>query len=359
MHRLERYLLREFAETAAATLVVLLLVSLSGVFADLVSEIARGKLPATLLLSQLGLRLVQYLPMVLPLALFLGLLMAIGRLYRDSEMAVMSSFGYGPQRLLRPLALFAVPVVLVVAALSLWGAPAAERAGQRMIDRANRSLLVAGLDSRRFVELPGGGVIYVDEMSAAGSRFQRLFMQTEDDEGRIDITTAQSGELFFDGSTERYLELRDGFRVEGPVDGADFRLMRFERNEAQLPDRAETIGDEDPLLLSTPALIERGDRPALAELHWRIGLPLLTMVLALAAIPLSRQQPRQPRYGALLLAFSGYLVYVFSLFIGRSWLGAGALPAWLGLWWLHLPMFAIALWLFARDGRMPRARRPA
>ncbi|MFC4726807.1 LPS export ABC transporter permease LptF [Coralloluteibacterium thermophilus] len=359
MPRLERYLLREFTETVFATLVVLVLVSMSGVFADLVREIARGSLPPGLLLSQLGLRLLQFLPMVLPLSLFLGLLMAVGRLYRDSEMAVLASIGYGPQRLVRPLAMLAVPIVAVVAVLALWGGPAAERAGQRMIDSANRSLLVAGLDSRRFVELPGGGVIYVDSLSPDGSRFERMFLQLEDDEGRVDVTTAQRGELFFDGSAERYLLMHDGFRVEGPLEGADFRLMRFVRNEAQLPDRAETVGTEEPRLQSTPVLLERDDPPARAELHWRIGLPLLAATLALAAIPLARSSPRQPRYGALLLAFLGYLVYIFSMFIGRAWLGADVIPGWLGLWWLHLPMAGIALWLYLRDGALRRPRAGA
>lgn len=355
--RIERYLLRETAETVVATLVVLLLVTMGGLFTDLLSDVARGKVPATLLLSQLGLRTVQFLPVVLPLALFLGLLMAIGRLYRDSEMAVLASIGFGPGRMLRPLALLAVPLVAVIALLAFWAAPASERVARRMIDSANRSLLVAGLEAGRFVELPnGGGVVYVDGMSQDGTHFRRMFVYGED-EGRVDVTTAERGELFFDGTAERYLLLEDGFRVEGPLDGVDFRLMQFVKNEAQLPDRAETAAEADPALRSTSALLAGDDAPGSAELHWRIGLPLLAAVLALLAVPLARQQPRKPRYGSMLLAFLAYVVYVATMYIGRSWLSADALPGWLGLWWLHLPALAIALWLFRNDGRLPRPRR--
>ena len=35
------------------------------------------------------------------------------------------------------------------------------------------------------------------------------------------------------------------------------------------------------------------------------------------------------------------------------------LPAWLGLWWLLLPLAALAGWLYATDGRLPRRRAAA
>ena len=97
MPKLDRYLSREFAQSVLAAFVVLGLISLGGVFADLLSEIARGRVPAGLMLSQLGLRILTFLPILLPLSLMLGILLAMGRLYRDSEMPVLSSVGVGPE----------------------------------------------------------------------------------------------------------------------------------------------------------------------------------------------------------------------------------------------------------------------
>ena len=128
---LQRYLVRQLAASTAATVVVLLLVSLGGVFADLVSEIARGRVPAPLLFSQLGLRLVSYQPLVLPLGVFIGLLMGVSRLYRDSEMAVLFALGQGPRQLLGPMLAVALPVAALIAACSLWLGPWAERLARR------------------------------------------------------------------------------------------------------------------------------------------------------------------------------------------------------------------------------------
>ncbi len=239
MPKLDKYLLREFAQSMFAALVVLGMVSLGGVFADILAEMARGKVPPGLLLSQLGLRLVDYAPLILPLALMLGLLLALGRLYRDSEMPVLTSVGVGPRRMLRPLLMLVVPVVLLVAALSLWLGPWGDRTSERMIEHANRSLVVAGLDAGKFTVLPNGSVIYIGGISADGTRLQRVFVQRQD-EGRVDVVTARSGEMFFEGDRDRYMRLTDGFRVEGPLDrGLDYNLMRYASNEFALPDRAD------------------------------------------------------------------------------------------------------------------------
>lgn len=353
---IERYLWREFLGAFVATLVVLMLVSFGGIVVDLLSEISRGQMPAGLLLSQLWLRVITFAPLILPLALFLGLLIGIGRLYRDSEMAVLFSIGMGPRQLLRPVALLALPVVGVIALTSLWGGPLAERRSQAMIAEANRSLLVAGLEAGRFIEIPGGGVLYVGDLSSDGTRFGRMFMHSEDADGAVNVITARQGELFFDGDLERYIRLDDGFRVEGMPGGVEFRLMRFERNEIQAPDRAQTLESDDVRLAPISALVGSRDTEARAELHWRLGSPLLAALLAIAAIPLARTEPRQPRYGQLMLALLGYLLYTNLMLIGRSWIADGVVPPWSGLWWVHLPALVLVAWLLWGDGRLPRPR---
>lgn len=353
---IERYLLRQFAASVLAVAVVLLLVGLGGLLVDLMSEIARGKVPAALLLSQLGLRSIQVLPILLPLALFVGLLLAIGRLYGESEMAVLSSVGLGPQRLWRPLVLVTAPVVLIVAVASLWLAPAGARLARDMIETANRSFLVAGLEAGRFMELPGrGGILYVGELSGDGTQFGKMFVQSERD-GRLDVITAREGELFFEGDTGRFLRLRDGFRVEGNPTGKDFRLMRFAQNELQVPDREVEAEADELEARATLALAAQRDAPARAELNWRIATPLMALALGFLALPLGRGEPRQARYGRILAALLIYINAMVLLILGKGWLSTGVLPAWIGLWWLLLPMMVLAFWLFRRDGRLRRPR---
>lgn len=353
---IERYLLRQFAQSVAAVAVVLLLVGLGGLLVDLMSEIARGKVPAGLLISQLGLRSIQVLPILLPLALFIGLLMAIGRLYGESEMAVLSSVGLGPRQLWRPLVAVVLPVVAVIAIASLWAAPAGARLARQMVEDANRSFLVAGLEAGRFIELPGrAGVLYVESIDIEGSRFGRMFVQSERD-GRLDVVTASEGELVLEGDSARYLVLRDGFRVEGDPGQSDFRLMRYAGNELRVPDREPETDADELTALPTLALLPPETPQAAAELHWRIAAPLVALVLGLMALPLGRGEPRQARYGRLLAALLIYINATMLMLLGKGWLATGVLPAWAGLWWLLLPLALVALWLFVVDGRLRRPR---
>jgi lipopolysaccharide export system permease protein len=348
----DRYLFRELLGSFGAVSVVLLLVTLGGALTVTLDRIARGKVPATLLLSQIGLRSIDALPLLLPLALFLAVILAYGRVYRDSEMAVLSGSGLGTPGLLRPLAWLTLPLVALLALCSFLFGPAALRASDAMIDDAHRSLLVVGLEPGRFVELPGGnGVVYVNTMSAGGARFERLFVYHER-EARVDITTAAHGEVYQDrDGSERYLALERGFRVEGQLEGPDFRTMRFAHNDIRLPDvganrdpRTRTRARNRELWASS----EPVDR---AELHWRVGLPLSAAVLALLALPLARAEPREPRYGKGLLAVFAYVVYANVLALGRAWLADGTLPPALGLWWIHGAVLLLAAWLWSQERR--------
>jgi len=359
MPKLDSYLFREFTQTTFAALVVLMIVSLGAVFADVLSDIVRGRVPAGMMLAQLGLQVLNYLPLILPLGLMLGLLLSVGRLYRDSEMPVLSSIGVGPARMLRPLLMLVVPFVLLIAAGSLWLGPWARQYSQQMIEVGQRSLLVAGLEAGRFVELPGGdGVVYANAMSNDGTRLGRVFIYRQE-EGRMDITSARTGTLAVEGTT-RYLTLDDGFRVEGPVDGGrDFRLMRYASNQVRLPDaEARDIGD-DPELMSTLALLGDTRAAARAQLHFRIAPPLLALAFALLAVPLARSPPRQARWGRIIVGLLAYVFGVNLMLLGTNGLASGRLPAAAGLWWLVLPMLALGLWMYFGDGRLRRPRRAA
>lgn len=360
MLQLDRYLFREFAQATFAALVILLMVSLGGVFADVLGDIARGRVPAGMMLSQLGLTLIRYLPLILPLGMMLGLLLAVGRLYRDSEMPVLTSIGVGPRRLLKPLLMLVLPVVALIGLCSLWLGPWAQRTSDVMIAAANRSLLVTGLEPGRFTELPGGdGVVYVGAMSNDGTQLNRIFVYRQDGD-RLDVTTARTGSLGFESASERFLTLKEGFRVEGPLNaGRDYRLMRYASNELRLPEGEKERREDDPEALPTSALFG-DDRPeAGAQLHRRIAPPLLALAFALLAVPLARSSPRQARYGRIMLGFLAYLVGMNLMLLGTDWLGDGKLPMALGLWWLVLPLLGFAAWLYLNDGRLKRPGRRA
>lgn len=357
MRTFDRYLFGEFLQSTLAVLVVLLMVSVGAVFADVLGDIANGKVPAGLMLSQMGLQLIRYLPILMPLGLMLGLMLAVGRLYRDAEMPVLAAVGTGPRQLLKPLLMLLLPMVVLIGLCSLWWGPWARGTAERMVADANRNLLVSGLEAGRFTELPGGGVVYVGAMSGDGKGLARVFVYRQS-EDRMDVTTARTGALSVEGPNERYLQLDDGFRVEGPLDGGrDFRLMNYQRNDVRMPAASTEVDDQDPRTLPLPALLADERLGARAELHSRLAPPLLALAFALMAVPLARSPPRQARYGRMVVGFLVFLVGTDLMLLGSGWLGDGRIPIALGMWWLVLPLLAAGLWMYANDGRVRAPRR--
>jgi lipopolysaccharide export system permease protein len=369
----DRYLLRELGSNFLGATFILLLIVVGTAVADLLAKIARGRIPADLLFTLIALRSVDALTVLMPLAVFLGVLLAYGRLWRDSEMAVLQSSGLDLGGVARPLALLIVPTRFLLATISFWLAPAAVRLSQTLLEEANRSLIIAGLEPGRFIELPGkDGEIYVGEMSSDGTEFKRMFVENErvindannKDNGktRIDVITATHGYLYHDADgVGRYLALLDGFRVEGTLGQDDYRLMRFERNDIKLPDN-ESDDNDTAAKRSAPTrvLFRNPDDPVMrAEIHWRLAAPLSALVLTLLALPLSKSSPREPRYARLLVAVLAWWVFNTGLGLGRSWISQGKLAPGFGFWWVYLPTIAMAAWLILKSQRMPRVKKGA
>ncbi|HET6632984.1 MAG TPA: LPS export ABC transporter permease LptF [Rhodanobacteraceae bacterium] len=364
MRVLDRYLLRELLLGAGATALVLLVITTGGTLADVLDKVAGGSLPGHVMFPVLGLRVVDALTVLLPLALFLGVLLGLGRLYRDSEMHILSAAGMGPRGLLKPLALLALPLAAAVALVALWLGPLAVRTADALVTAANQSVIAAGLEPGRFVELPGhAGVIFVDSMSRDGTRLGTVFVESErgggsDQPPRLDLITAARGALYqeSDGSG-RYLALFDGHRFEGRLGHDDWRLMRFARNDIAITSTQASGSDEDAVHAQpSTALLDARGIDAAAELAWRTAAPVSVLVLALLALPLARQTPREPRYGRLLIAIVVYLLFANLLALSRAGMVRGWLPAWIGLWWVELLAAAFAVLMLWRQFR---TRTPA
>ena len=359
---LDRYFLRELAQTVAAAVVVLMVIVAGTAFATVLQQVARGSFPASVMFQVLGLRTLGGLTNMLPLASMIGVLMALGRMYRESEMHVLMSSGMGPNGLVRPMAVLAAVLVLLTAVVSLWLGPWAARTSDAMVAAANRSVIAAGLDAGRFTELPGkGGIIFVDTLSQDGTRLGRSFVATQrgskDGHQHLKLVTASNGQLYQESNgANRFISFRSGWQYDIPLGADNWRVMQYQGNDSALS--AVTSDDqEDPAeSMTTLQLLHAANPSALAELAWRTNAPALTLVMLMLALPLSRQSPREPRYGRLMLAMLSFYLYYLLLALGRAQIGKGHWHHETPLWALHALMLAFAGWLWWKQyaPRKPR-----
>lgn len=353
---LDRYILREFLYNTLAAVVVLLVIFTGSTFADVIDKVATGSVPSGVMFTVLGMHLVSTLQTTLPVGMFFGILLGLGRLYRDSEMYVLAASGFGPRGLLVPTAIFGTSVAIVTALVSLWLGPLAVRTSHHDVEEANRSVIAAGLEPGRFTNLAGrGGILFAHTVSPDGTQLGKLFIESEytgkNGVDHISVTTATRGELLHQGQGHTpFVALYDGHRYDIPLGRENWRSMQFQRNEIALTkprtdSSRETPENED----STATLIGNHSPAARAELQWRIGIPLDVLVLAMLALPMARQGPRDWPAGRILIAVLAYLIIMNLMVLMRYFIAGGKLAVSIGIWWVLLPVFIGAASAFAKQ----------
>jgi lipopolysaccharide export system permease protein len=357
---LDRYIFREIATTWLAVTLVLLMILLTNQFARVLGEVAKGKLPKGAALDVIGLSAVQYLTVLVPIGLFLSIMLALGRLYRDSEMPAMMACRVGPSGIYRPLVWLALPLVLGVAWLAIDLGPRALLTVERIGAEARREADLASIEPGRFTVFgPSRAVVYGERVTADGF-MENVFLQrfVEDDSGEaniVEVVVAERGEqVESDDPDIRFLVLHNGRRYEGVPGTPQFRVVEFV--EHGIPYRLPSLEPPEPepreMLVST--LMRSTDPMHRAELQWRIGVPLSTVILAIFAVPLSRSQPRSGRYGRLAIGLLVFIIYFNLLSAAKAWVEKGEVDPALGLWWVHGVVLLAALTMLAVQNQVHR-----
>jgi lipopolysaccharide export system permease protein len=333
---LDRYIFREIASTWLGVTMVLLLILLTNQFARVLGDVAKGKLPKDAAFDVIGLSAAQYLTILIPIGLFLAIMLALGRLYRDSELPAMMACRVGPSGIYRPLTWLLVPLALAVAWLSIDLGPRALQTIERVGAEARREADLASIEPGRFVSIgPGGAVVYGERIREDGL-MENVFLQRKLENGQLEVVVARLGEqVESDDPDVRFLVLHEGRRYEGIPGTAEFRVVEF--LEHGIPYRLPSLDPPDPRprAMTFRSLMQSDDLVHIAEMQWRIGIPLATIILAILAVPLSRTQPRAGRYGRLAIGLLVFIIYLNMLSAAKAWIEQGTISPSLGLWWVH------------------------
>jgi lipopolysaccharide export system permease protein len=294
------------------------------------------------ILELIGLGALQNLSVIMPIGLLLGIVLAFGRLYHDSEIAAALACGVGPAVLYRPIVLLTLAVTLAIAWLTLDIAPGAIQRSLELRGAALQAGQFAPIAPGRFRTFGGGdAVVYAEKVNEDGT-LANVFVE-RDREGRVEVALAKSARhaVSPDGLTHT-ITLYDGERFEGTPGSPRFRIVKFGQHfvPVQVPKLTDSVTSLEAI--PTYALLESPDPEYHAEFHWRVALPTMCIVLTIIALPLSRLRPREGRFARVWLAVLIYFVYSTLVSAAKSWLARGTVPEFLGLWWVHIAVLLLA-----------------
>lgn len=336
--------------TCLAVLVVLLVIMIGNVLGRSLSSVTDGAIQADMLLILVGVKSINLLVTLIPLGLYLGILLAHGRFYRDNEMSVMQACGVGWNDLLRPTAVIGLIGVLLISLLTVFASPWAARyeqtLKQEIRDQSALSLVTPG----KFIESSDGNtVFFAHQSNAERTQFNDVFMYRQKGDNLPAVDSARIATYQVDPETgDEYLIFTDGQTTVGTPGDAEYTITEFKRQGILRP--RETAG-EPRLILKGKRLSELWGSSEIAdkaELQWRVSIPLAALLLALLAVPLSYTSPREGRFGKIAIAILIYIPYANLLVLMRKWIAAGTIPPWLGLWPVHIAVGLLIIYLLAR-----------
>ncbi|MEQ8955641.1 MAG: LPS export ABC transporter permease LptF [Gammaproteobacteria bacterium] len=363
-----RYFSRQILQVMLAVTVVLLLVSLTSRFIQYLGQAVSGELASDVLLLLMFYRLPDFLLVILPLSLFLGIMLSYGRMYADNEMVVLLSSGISKFKLLLLASGSAILIVLVMAALSLviapWGVRNTEALKQSQEQLTEIDLIVAG----QFQSFGSGERVTHAErtqnIAGQGRRLENVFVAVNessagDTQDRLRIIVAESARPEIDAATgARFMRLENVLQYDGLPGQGNFSVGQFDVQGIRLPDASEFEVILEEQTLTTAQLLGNDSLAYQAELQWRISTILLVPVITLIAVPLSRVRPRQGQFSKLIPAALLYAAYFVLLQLSRDMIDAGELSPVVGLWWVHVLFVAIGIviyhWPFFKPSQLRR-----
>jgi lipopolysaccharide export system permease protein len=354
-----RTLTREMGLTTGAVLTVLVAIALVVLFIRMLGDVARGELANEAVFVFLGFSLLYFLPVLMTIGLFAGVLLPLTRMWRDSEMVIWFNSGLSLTQWMRPVLTFALPFSLVILLLTLvinpWVQTKRSEYSQEMRSRAESALITPGL----FAESSAGQrVYYVESLNPLTGVVRNVFMRSMID-GQLGLVVAREGSHTELADGSRYLVFKDGRRYEGTPGQLDYRIVQFERYWMRLDPAATGARQTHIRQMSVAELINDPSPPARAQLLWRIGVPLSALILSVMAIPLSFVNTRARRSYGLVIALLLYFVYNNMLSLSQAWVAQEKLNPWAGMLSSHLLMLGAVVVLFYLRSRQysPRRRR--
>ncbi len=336
---------RELARTFGGTLVVILTIVITMFLIRTVGQAAGGAVAPQDVVLLLGYIALGHLPTMLALSLFVAIVVGLGRMYRDSEMAIWFASGLSLTRFVRPVLAMALPVLLVVGLLLLfvwpWGNRSSMELRERYQQRSDLSRVTPGVFQ---TSSDGTRVFFIERESSDSVNARNVFILQRTERGEA-VTSARSGRLEAAGN-DRFLVLERGQRNEVTSPSGERSLSSFDTYRVLAGESAARAAESlPPKAVPTIDLIRQPTQRHQGELTWRLGLLLAATNLLLLGVGLAATNPRRASNWNLLFALLTFIVYYNLANLSQAWVASGRLSMATALLGLHGSVLLLALGL--------------
>lgn len=338
----QRALRRDLLGTAGAVFTTLFTITITVMLIRILGQAAGGKIASSDVVALLGFSALNYLPIILNLTGFVAVLLVVTRSYQDSEMVVWFASGLSLSRWIKPVVMFALPIVAMTTLLSVFLTPWSNQQSAIYKERYANREDIARVSPGKFQESSSADrVFFVEGVSGDTTRVKNVFVSTVRN-GTNSVVVAKEGTVEIDKNGDKFLVMHQGRRYDGVPTQSDFQLMEFDRYGVLVASKSQAVtGDSSARALSTGELLKNRNNFNDGELVWRVSLPLMGILLMLLAIPLGFVNPRGGRSANLLIALFLFVFYSNMLSFAQATVVQQRSSFMLAWWPVHLVAIAI------------------
>ncbi len=345
---LDKMVVQDLLKTFLAGLSVLVLIIVSRQFVRILDQAISGQVSNETLLSILGLKTIVAAAEFLPVALFLAVLMVLGRMYRDHEMATVSSAGGGSGVIYRAVFMLVVPVSLLAASMSLIAEPWAEARILKLVIHDEETSETRGIAAGKFSEYSQGDLVFYVETMDADKKMYKVFVQSlEHDNKAVSVITAETARMQ-DSSDGSYIIFEQGERIKGQPGTLDYVVEQFDEYAVRLDAKTSAPRPVNLQTVPTYLLWQHKTKAYIAEFQRRLSIPMGALLLSFVAVPLAQISPRGGVYGNMLVGFLIYFSYGNLTRISQGWVTNGTISTWFGGVGVDLLLLIVGSLLLAR-----------
>ena len=342
---MDKMIAQDLIKTLLSVLTVIVVIIVSRQFIRVLDGAIAGQVSDETLFDILGLKTIVAAVEFLPVALFMSVLMVMGRMYRDHEMAAVASAGGGALTLYRAVFLLVVPLSVLATGLSLYVSPWAESRADKLIEHDEESADLRGIAAGKFSEYSHGDLVFYVEDITADNKMHKVFLENRR-QGNVSIINAESAH-FEELPGGRYIFFENGEQVKGLPGSLNYVIEKFAEYAVRIETKVVAVKFKRNAL--SVDLLWGSHLPILiAELQRRFSIPLGALLLSFIAVPLAQISPRGGVYGNMIVGFLIYFSYGNLIRISQGWVMNDTLPAWLGSIGVNSLLLVVGVFLLAR-----------
>jgi lipopolysaccharide export system permease protein len=324
---LDKMIVQDLLKTLLSVWAVIVVIIVSREFIRVLDKAIEGQVSNETLLTILGLKIIIASISLLPAAVFMAVLMVLGRMYRDQEMTVIASAGGGAGTLYRALFLLILPLSALAVGLSLYTAPWAEARIENLIHQDEESSDIRGIAAGKFSEYSEGDLVFYVEKITNDNKMHQVFVQNRQ-HNRLGIINAETAR-FQNLPEGRFIIFEQGERIQGQPGSLNYVIEQFNEYAVRIEEK-DSLVNFDRAAIAVDALWGSEIKGDVAELQRRFSIPLGILLLAFMALPLAQISPRGGVYGNMLAGFLIYFSYGNLTRLSQVWVINESIPAWLG-----------------------------